>query len=123
MSTLRLRARGPASKYEIWSRYRDPQRWPEWSPHVSEVRADGPLRPGLEGQVVGRLGVTASFEVLEVDEDAMRWTWAVRSGPIRLQIEHEVEEGSAGLVISGPAAAVFAYAPVARLALRRLVAR
>ena len=121
MSTLRVRRRGPAGKYEIWARYRDPQRWPEWSPHIREVIADGPLRPGLEGEVVGALGLRARFEVLEVDVERGRWTWIVRSGPIRMRVEHEVAEGRAGLVLSGPSVAVAVYAPLARAALRRLV--
>lgn len=122
MTTLRVQRRGPAGKYEIWARYRDPLRWAEWAPHIREVRTEGPLRPGLEGEVVGILGVSARFEVLDVDERAGRWTWVVRSGPISLHIEHEVDEGLAGLVLTGPAAVVAAYAPVARMALGRLVA-
>jgi len=123
MTTLRIRRHGGASKYEIWARYRDPQRWPEWAPHIREVRTEGPLRPGLQGEVVGVLGVTATFEVLEVDETQGRWTWVVRSGPVRMRIEHEIDEGTAGLVITGSAPAVVAYVPVARAALGRLVAR
>ena len=123
MTTLRIRRHGGASKYEIWARYLDPQRWPEWAPHIREVRTDGPLRAGLQGEVVGVLGVTATFEVLEVDETRGRWTWVVRSGPVRMRIEHEIDEGTAGLVITGPAPAVVAYLPVARAALGRLVAR
>lgn len=121
MTTLRLRRRGPASKYLIWARYRDPERWAEWAPHIRRVTALGPLRPGLEGEVTGILGVRARFEVTEVDTERLRWTWVVRSGPVRLRIEHEVAEGRAGLVVSGPAAAVLAYAPIARVALGRLV--
>lgn len=123
MSTLRIRRRGAAGKYEIWARYRDPQRWPEWAPHIREVIAEGPLRPGLEGEVVGVLGVRARFDVLDVDVERGRWTWVVRSGPVRMRIEHEVGEGRVGLVLSGPALAVFAYAPLARAALGRLVSR
>jgi hypothetical protein len=123
VTTLRIRRRGAADKYEIWARYRDPQRWPTWAPHIREVRAEGPLRPGLQGEIVGMLGVTARFEVLEVDEGRGRWTWVVRSGPVRLRIEHEVSEGAAGLVLSGPAPVVAGYAPIARAALGRLVAR
>lgn len=122
MTTLRVRRRGPASKYQIWARYLDPQRWSEWAPHIREVRAHGPLRPGLEGEVIGTLGVRARFEVLDVDEEAGCWTWVVRSGPVRLRIEHEVAEGLAGLVLTGPAPAVMAYAPIARAALANLVA-
>jgi hypothetical protein len=121
VTTLRVRRRGPAGKYEIWARYRDPQRWPEWAPHIREVRTEGPLRPGLEGEVVGILGVSARFEVLDVDERAGSWTWVVRSGPISLRIEHQVADGLAGLVLTGPAPAVAAYAPIAKMALARLV--
>jgi len=123
MSTMRIRRRGPASKYDIWARYRDPQRWASWAPQIREVRAEGPLRPGLEGEVLGPLGARARFEVIDVDEANGTWTWVVRSGPVRLRIEHEIAEGLAGLVISGPAPAVLAYAPVARAALSRLVRR
>lgn len=120
---LRLVARGPASKYDIWVRYVDPQRWPEWSPHLRRVSASGPLRPGLEGEMEGPLGVRARFDVLEVDRAGGRWSWIVRMGPVRLRIDHEVEEGSAALILVGSAPAVLAYAPLARRALGSLVAR
>jgi len=123
MSTVRVRARGGAGKYEIWARYRDPLRWPEWAPHIRRVRASGVLRPGLEGEVEGPFGLSARFEVIEVDEPNGRWTWIVRSGPVQIRVEHEVAEGMAGVVLTGPAPAVIAYAPVARRALRRLVTR
>lgn len=119
---LRLVARGPASKYDIWARYVDPQRWPEWSPHLRRVSASGPLRPGLEGEMEGPLGVRARFDVLEVDRAGGRWSWIVRM-PVRLRIDHEVEEGSAALILVGSAPAVLAYAPLARRALGSLVAR
>ncbi len=121
MTTIRLRRRGPASKYLIWARYRDPARWSEWAPHIRGVSTSGPLRPGLQGEVIGVLGLRARFEVLEVDAERGSWTWVVRSGPVRLRIEHEVSEGRAGLVVSGPTAAVLAYAPLARLVLARIV--
>jgi hypothetical protein len=123
MTAVTVRARGGASKYEIWSRYRDPQRWPSWSPQISRVHAEGELRPGLEGEVEGPLGVRARFEVLAVDEPAMRWTWRVRVGPTSLEIDHDVSEGYASVTVHGPAPIVLAYAPIARRALRRLVAR
>ncbi|HZD78779.1 MAG TPA: SRPBCC family protein [Actinomycetota bacterium] len=121
MSTVRVRRRGPASKYAIWARYRNLERWPEWAPHIRELRAFGQLRPGLEGQMVGVLGMTAWFEVLEVDEPGGVWIWVVRSGPAKLRIEHEVAEGLAGMIITGRAPAVFAYVPVARRQLTRVV--
>jgi hypothetical protein len=123
VSTLRLVRRGPASKYEIWARYRDPQRWPGWAPCLREVRASGTLRSGLEGEIVGPLGVKAQFDVLEVDEAHGQWTWVMGSGSLRFRVEHEVEEGMAGLVLTGPFPVLLLHAPLARIALGRLVAR
>jgi hypothetical protein len=42
-------------------------------------------------------------------------------GPARLTIAHEVADGRTAVEIDGPAPLVIAYAPVARLALSRLV--
>ncbi len=123
MSTLRIRRHGAASKYEIWARSRDPLRWREWVPQIREVHAEGPLRAGLEGEIVGLLGLRARFAVLEVDEPGGRWTWVVRSGPVQLRLEHEIAEGLAGVALLGPAPVVAASAPLARAALGRLVAR
>ena len=63
----------------------------------------------------------APFRVLSVEPEAGRWSWEVRTGPVRLRIDHEVEDGRAAITIEGPGPAVLAYAPVARLALSRLV--
>ncbi|HEX9121936.1 MAG TPA: SRPBCC family protein [Actinomycetota bacterium] len=124
MSTVRVRRRGPASKYTIWARYRDPQRWPDWAPYLREVRTNGQLlRAGLEGEMHTRLGLTVAFEVLEVDEGAGRWTWVLRAGPLRYRVENLVEEGRAGMVITGPGPAVLASVPVAKRALGRIVRR
>lgn len=118
---IRIRERGPAGKYAMWARYRDPQRWPEWAPHLRAVRAEGALRPGLSGEVVGIFGVRARFVVLDVDERAMRWSWRTQLGPTVLEVDHRVDEGLADLELRGSPPVVLAYAPVARLALRRLV--
>jgi predicted NUDIX family NTP pyrophosphohydrolase len=80
------------------------------------------LTVGLRGQVVGLLGVRADFEVTAVDEASGTWSWTVRSGPVRLTLDHAVGDGWTTLTVSGPALAVVSYLPVARLALRRLVA-
>lgn len=123
MATIRLRRRGPAGKYAIWRRYQDPRRWPEWGARLRSWDSDGPIRPGLEGEVVGPLGVRARFEVLDVDPERLTWTWVLRRGPVRLRVEHVVDEGLAAVVISGPAPAVLAAAPFAGRALTRVVAR
>jgi hypothetical protein len=59
--------------------------------------------------------------VTAVDEADSRWTWRVRLGPAALMIDHEVADGWTAVVLDGPAPVVVAYAPVARLALSRLV--
>jgi hypothetical protein len=118
---LRIQAKGSATKASMWDAYADPERWHTWAPHLTEVRADGPLRPGLEGEVRGWLGASARFQVTEVDEQGGRWTWEVRSGPIHLVIEHEVDDGRTAVVLHGPFPVAAAYAPLARRALERLV--
>lgn len=78
---------------------------------------------GLRGAVEGIGGISARFEVTAVDEDAGRWSWDVRVGPARLTIHHAVDDGLASIEIEGPAAVVLAYAPIAHVALRRLLER
>ena len=81
--------------------------------------------PALTGRVHGLFGVTADFEVLSVDEMLRTWSWRVRSGPATLTLHHAVLEVAEGtqttLEIEGPAVVVLPYAPVAQVALRRLV--
>nr|WP_181160523.1 SRPBCC family protein [Streptomyces solincola] len=126
MATLTLRATGRAQPDEVWRRYAEPARWPTWSPQIRAVRVSGErIAPGLRGEVVSLLGVRARFAVEAVDETARTWSWRVRVGPLRLRLHHEVlpAPGGAGtrLRITGPAAAVTAYALPARWALSRLV--
>lgn len=120
-----VEAHGPASRAEIWARYADPSRWPQWAPQIRAVRAEGPLHPGLKGVVVGPLGARARFWVRDVDEAAGRWSWRVRGGlgpfAVAMTIEHHVADGFAALVINGAAPVVVAYEPIARLALARIV--
>ncbi|GBC86210.1 hypothetical protein HRbin12_00196 [bacterium HR12] len=121
VATIRIRRRGAAGKYQIWARARNPERWPEWAP-LRGVLADGPLRPGLEGELVLALGLRVRFEVLEADQEPGGFTWVLGSGWARLRIEQEVAEGLAGAVLSGSAPIVLLAAPVAGAALARLVA-
>ena len=121
-----VRVTGPAPAAQAWQRYEDIAEWKRWAPQITEVRADGDrLRVGLSGEVVGPLGVTAPFEVLEVDPVLMRWRWTVRFGPMRFCLEHAVSPLPHGcattLRVRGFAPAVLAYAPLATVALSRLV--
>lgn len=130
MVSVTLHARGPASPGIAWERYADPQRWSSWAPQIQRVEASTPrLAAGTTGTVhaglLARPTVPVPFVVLDVDEAARRWSWRVRLGPLGLTLEHGVDAEAAGastfLRVRGPAPLVLAYAPLARLALHRLV--
>jgi hypothetical protein len=117
----RIEVRGPATARDMWEAYAEPARWHEWAPQIRAVRPLERIHPGLRGEVEGLLGVRVRFEVTQVDEDAGRWTWRVEVRPAALTIAHEVADGRTAVEIDGLAPIVVAYAPVARLALARLV--
>jgi len=123
-----ITARGGADPAVAWARYENLELWSTWSPQIQEVIAATPrLSPGLNGLVVGPLGVRVPFEVLAVDAEAMEWSWHVRFGPVHARLDHVVRHAPGGctteLVVDAPAFVVVAYRPVAALALRRLVRR
>ncbi|WP_330475301.1 SRPBCC family protein [Terrabacter sp. C0L_2] len=117
---------GGADPAVAWSRYENLALWTTWSPQIQEVIAATPrIAPGLNGLVVGPLGIRVPFEVLSVDAEAMEWSWHVRPGPVDATLDHAVRPAPGGcsteLVIDAPAFAVIGYRPLAALALRRLV--
>ena len=74
-------ATGDLQPDAAWERYAVPSEWPSWSPQIRYAEcAQDRLAQGLTGRVHGRLGVTASFEVLSVDELGRRWSWKARAG-------------------------------------------
>jgi hypothetical protein len=105
----------------MWSSYANTSRWSTWAPQIRRVEPLGALETGMRGKVEGPFWTTARFEVTAVDEAAGLWTWRVQVGPARLTIDHEVADGLAAVEIDGPPPLVYAYAPVARIALARLV--
>ncbi|MGY1708957.1 SRPBCC family protein [Geodermatophilus sp. SYSU D00758] len=127
MTTLTLHASGPESPAEVWDRYARPARWREWSPQISRVEVPGErLAAGLRGRVFGPVGPGLPFEVEAVDDAAREWAWTVGVGPVRVRLLHWVAPAPAGgtttgLRLTGPAPLVLGYAPLARLALGRLV--
>jgi hypothetical protein len=127
MTVLTLHATGPLAPAEAWERYAEPARWPTWAPQILGVQVPEPrLRAGLEGRVRGPLGLVLPFVVESVDEAARRWAWTVSAGPVRLHLLHWVSGGpdggsTTGLRIRGPLPLVVAYAPLAQLAINRLV--
>lgn len=126
MSNITVRARGPLGPAAVWERYARPATWSSWSPQIRHVDCHRErLAAGVEGRVVGPLGIAVPFTVDEWDDAERRWTWTVRFGPVRLRLEHGVDaraEGSSTFVrIHGPAPIVLPYLPLARLALHRLL--
>ena len=124
LSTLTVT--GGADPAIAWSRYDNLALWSTWSPQIQEVIAATPrITPGLNGLVVGPLGVRVPFEVLTVDAEAMEWSWHVRFGPVDARLDHAVRPAPGGctteLVIDAPAFVVLGYRPLATVALRRLV--
>lgn len=122
-------ASGSADPETVWDRYVRPARWPQWSPQIRSVDYPGEvIAAGGHGVVHGPCGVPVAFEILEVDVDDHSWRWQVTLVGITLTLDHVVAAGPAGaagtttrLDITGPAPVVLAYAPIARLALGRLV--
>ena len=131
MASLTLHARGVAPVTLAWERYADPELWTTWAPQIQRVEtAMGRLLADGTGTVhagpLPRPTLTVPFRVLAVDEQALEWSWQVRLGPMRLRLEHGVtatpDGSSTWLRLHGPLPVVLGYAPVARLALVRLVA-
>ena len=101
-------ATGALHPHAVWERYATPSVWPSWAPQIRRVEC-----------------AQDRLEVLAVDDALRTWSWRVRSGPARLTLHHavlEVAEGTQTTIeIEGPALVVLPYAPVAQVALRRLV--
>ncbi|HEX8497864.1 MAG TPA: SRPBCC family protein [Actinomycetales bacterium] len=129
--TVRLSASGDASPELAWQRYERFDLWPTWSPQIRGVQVDAELlAAGLRGTVVGPLGFRVEFHVDAVDAAARTWSWTVRPAwplaVVELSLVHAVTGLPGGrstttLASTGPAPVVLAYAPLALIALRRLV--
>lgn len=122
-------ASGIARPDTVWRRFTTPSTWPSWAPQIRDVTpADSVLRLGGTGRVLGPGPLAVDYEVVEVDAGLRVWAWEVMVGRARVRMHHYVlptpEGGSRALMqVHGPAAIpAQAYRPVARAALRRLVA-
>lgn len=130
MATTTVSANGSAAPELVWQRYRDLGCWPTWSPQIARVETEPAsataLAAGLTGRVLPVVGPGVPFEVLAVDEVARRWSWRVRIAGVSVVMEHTVtptaDGTSAGLLLDGPLLLIAGYAPLARIALGRLVA-
>ncbi|WP_318216602.1 SRPBCC family protein [Streptomyces sp. SCL15-6] len=126
MARLTLHATGPAAPATVWERYVRVDRWASWSPQIRAVHTDSPcIVPALAGTVESFGGLRIPFVIESVDHQHRTWSWRVRLGPVRLRLHHAVRPdargSSTGLVLHGPMPVLAGYAPLARLALRRLV--
>ena len=126
VARLTLAAAGRVSAGEAWERYAQVAWWSRWSPQIRSVTCSSPrIRTGVTGRVRGPLGVGVDFVVDAVDEEARRWTWTVRKGPVEVQLHHRVVPLGDGarttLTMSGPLPVLLGYAPLARLSMGRLV--
>ena len=127
MTTLTVHATGGVAPAEAWDRFSVVSRWPGWAPQITGVEAGAErIAQGLTGTVRGPLGVPLPFVVDEVDDASRQWTWSVFAGPIRIQLRHWVSAAPAGGTttgtrVHGAAPLVLGYAPLALLALQRLV--
>src|SRR4051794_16917327 len=124
-----VEASGIARPDAVWRRFTSPSQWSSWAPQIRGVTpADTALRVGGTGHVIGPGPIATEYEVVEVDAGLRAWAWDVTVGPARVRMHHYVlptaEGGSRALMqVHGPAAVpAQAYRPVARAALRRLVA-
>jgi Polyketide cyclase / dehydrase and lipid transport len=122
-----LHATGPRAPAEVWERYAVPARWPEWAPQIRRVELPvARLAAGARGRVHPVVGPGLPFVVDAVDEVGRQWAWTVSLGPVSLRLTHWVADGphggsTTGLRVAGPAPVVLGYAPLARLAIARLV--
>ena len=128
MTTRRLSAVGTAEPAVAWERYAVIDAWPTWSPQIVGVEtAAERIALGVSGRVHVVGGLRLPFAVTAHDEQARTWSWVVRLGPVAMTLNHEVHAEPRGsgtvLVMEGPDPVLLGYAPLAWVALRRLVAR
>jgi hypothetical protein len=125
---LSIGANGPAAPGAVWDRYLRPEHWSEWSPQITSVNypADE-IADGGRGTVNGPCGIGLDFVILHVDTEKHCWTWRVKPVGIELVMTHAVLPHDGGtrttLEIDGPPPIIVGYAPIARIALGRLVRR
>ena len=128
MTVVTINSVGSAPADEAWDRYAQIARWSDWAPQITGVDASADrIAADVIGTVHGPLGVSARFKIDMVDEDARRWSWTVRRWPLTVRLQHGVRPMGRGsttwLTIDAPIAVALGYVPLAKLALRNLVAR
>lgn len=117
---------GDAPVELVWERYTHPSQWPAWAPQIRSVDSDDdPIEPGTRGTVHGPVFTFAPFRIRYVDHRAREWSWWVGLGVLGVGMDHGVDETDGGsrawVRIHAHRYLAAPYAPIARLALKRLV--
>lgn len=120
-SSLTVTRKGPASAGAMWARYVDPKRWPEWSPHIRDASLPSPIKAGTHGEVRSFFGLRIPVHVLAVDSKKRTWSWEASIAGASVTMVHVVRDGETEVRLSGPDWLVRLYAPLAGVALGRLV--
>lgn len=124
---LTITGSGELDLARSWQRYVRPELWSTWSPQISRVDCDDEeIVTGSHGRVHSRLGVAVDFDVTAVDRLTYSWSWRVQAPlGVRVSLQHSLFRAGRGtrttLELDGPAPVLLGYAPVAKLALHRLL--
>jgi hypothetical protein len=126
MASFTLRAHGDQFVDDVWERYVEPDRWPEWAPQIKSVSASADrLAVGVTGMVQPLIGPSIPFTVTAFDEAQRSWSWRVGWSIFAVNLDHSVSHHDVGsatnLRVRGLSFVVVPYLPLAQIALRRLV--
>ncbi len=109
-----------ASPEALWAILTDTQQWPIWGPSVRAVASPTRyIQRGTAGRItVTGIGLRLPFEITAF-EPGRRWCWRVGRLPATGHRVDPLPGGGGRIVFEIPPWA-FAYAPVCRLACRRI---
>ncbi|MBP8920255.1 MAG: SRPBCC family protein [Micropruina sp.] len=83
----------------VFSRWADPESWPEWDPEVRRVSFEGPVQVGARGRLRPRSGPGTSFSVTAVERDR-EFTNASPMPGAMLTFEHLVSPAADGAEVA-----------------------
>jgi uncharacterized membrane protein len=88
--------RAPA--HRVWAVMRDVERWPEWTPTVTEIRRldRGPLAVGSRAVIRQPKLPPAKWQVTQLDDEGRSCTWLTRGPFMRLEARHWVQDSGNG---------------------------
>ena len=115
MSRFTIAVDIPAPPEQVWAVIADVERWPEWTPSVTEIRRldRGPLVVGSRARIRQPRLLPATWEVTELVQ-GRGFTWVTRSPGVQVMAQHEVVPLGSGsratlsVRFAGPLAALVA---------------